>query len=282
MNEAIQKRSEKGLSEPTKEKFQYALTIGVIGSMLWLIGFPLFIVLLFGIFAFLIWKVSSLPNTKEVRDVFEFYLKANEILRDDERRWFGFEIKEVINQGEGVLEIFPDAPPLLYFALGALYHKLGDYKSAAEKLSKIAGRGDVELSYMTPSRELRAYVKLLRKIENDPAEAPQTSAAIRALERARRNRTLNLLAESLLKIEEEKRAQELAVSTLEKQANANTEEKDKTPDEFSYIYPSSTLTRPKPSWIEDTASQKEEKSKEVEGSKTVRKPISEVLHDIYD
>jgi tetratricopeptide (TPR) repeat protein len=270
MNEAIQKGSEKRLSETAKEKFQYALTIGVITMMLWAIGFPFFIVLFFGVFAFLIWKVSSFPASKEVRDVFEFYLKANEILRDDERRWFGFEIKEVINQGEEILQIFPDAPPLLYFTLGALYHKLGDYKSAVQKLSKVAERNDLELSYMTPSSELRRYVKILRKIESDPAEAPQTSAAIRALERARRNRTSSLLAESFLKLEEEKKQKELVMLMQKEPLKTDTEE-DK---EQSYKISS----RLNPSWRDDATSSKEESRP----NETERKPISEVLHDIYD
>ena len=53
-----------------------------------------------------------------------------------------------------------------------------------------------ESTYIYPSPELRNYVKILRKIEREPAEAPQTSAAIRALERARRNRGKALLEES--------------------------------------------------------------------------------------
>jgi hypothetical protein len=47
-----------------------------------------------------------------------------------------------------------------------------------------------------PSPELRRYVEVLRRIERDPAEAPQTMAAMRSLERARRTRAAAMLDES--------------------------------------------------------------------------------------
>ena len=46
---------------------------------------------------------------------------------------------------------------------------------------------------MFPTKELREYVRTLRKIERYPAEAPLTSSAVRALERARKNRGVLLL-----------------------------------------------------------------------------------------
>jgi len=260
MNETIKKKGNKEIPDSTKEKLQYTITIGVISTILVAIGFPFIIVFLFGIFAFLIWKVPSLSASKEIREVFDFYIKANEILRDDERRWFGFEIKETINQGEEILEMFPDPPPLLYFTLGALYYKLGDYKAAAQKLSKVAVQ-QPELLYTTPSRELQTYVRILRKIENDPAEAPQTSAAIRALERARRNRASNLLAESLSKIEAEKK---------EIQEEPNLEN-------FQVQEATLPSTKTFHSYLTEGSNSKKEETEPNE-----RKPISEVLHDIYD
>ena len=57
-------------------------------------------------------------SRNETREIFEFYLSANEILRDDERRWYGFEIKEAVHRGESILQRMSGAPPLLHFALG--------------------------------------------------------------------------------------------------------------------------------------------------------------------
>ena len=89
------------------------------------------------------------------------------------------------------------APPLVHFTLGALYHKVGDYKSAVNHLAYIVeNENSDESTYLYPTPELRDYAKTLRKIEREPAEAPQTSAAVRALERARRNRGKTLLEES--------------------------------------------------------------------------------------
>src|SRR5207245_7243580 len=53
-----------------------------------------------------------------------------------------------------------------------------------------------ESSLVFPSPELRNYVKLLRRIEREPAEAPLTSAAVRSLERDRKNLGKKLLEES--------------------------------------------------------------------------------------
>ena len=76
-------------------------------------------------------------------------------------------------------------------------NKIGDYKSAVNHLSYVVeNENSDESTYLYPTPELREYAKTLRKIEREPAEAPQTSAAVRALERARRNRGKTLLEES--------------------------------------------------------------------------------------
>ena len=83
-------------TELIKEKSQYAIAFGVISMMLYITGFPVFVILFFGILAFFIWKTLSTPSHNGTREIFEFYLLSNDILRDDERRWYGFEIQEVI------------------------------------------------------------------------------------------------------------------------------------------------------------------------------------------
>src|SRR6476661_4285898 len=198
----LQKKNPEGL----KEKTQYALAFGVIGTMLYVAGFPMFIVIFFGIFAYFLWKTFASPSPNGTREVFEFYLSANEILRDDDRRWFGFEVQETIARGERILQMMNGAPPLVYFTLGALYHKIGDHKSAVNHLAYILENENAdENTYLYASPELKNYVRILRKIEREPAEAPQTSAAVRALERARRNRGKAILEESRAQVKEENR-----------------------------------------------------------------------------
>src|SRR5205085_4472626 len=120
-----------------RENTQYAVAFGVIAMMLFAVGFPLFVIFFFGIFAYFLWKTFSTPSHNGTREIFEFYLSANELLRDDERRWFGFEMQEVIVRGERILQFMNGAPPLVYFTLGALYNKAGDHKSAVNHLAYV-------------------------------------------------------------------------------------------------------------------------------------------------
>ena len=296
---------QKKVPDALKEKTQYALAFGVIAMMLFAVGFPMFVIVFFGIFAYFLWKTFTTASPKDVREVFEFYLSANEILRDDDRRWFGFEIHEVINRGERILQTMQGAPPLVYFTLGALYNKIGDHNSAVNHLSYIVeNENSDESTYNYPSPELRAYVKILRKIEREPAEAPQTSAAVRALERARRNRAKTLLEESRLAMQEMKREKieafpaEQPEKTALKQAKpinsvhplpAPEEKKEnaqeKTPEtKKSAVEKKETVFVRRSVTEEPAPSENGGSSKEQNGSQelfTQRKPITEVLRDIY-
>lgn len=297
----IQKKTPDAL----KEKTQYVLAFGVIAAMLFVAGFPMFVITFFGIFAYFLWKTFTQPSSAGVREVFEFYLSANEILRDDERRWFGFEVQEVILRGELILQRMNGAPPLVYFALGALYNKVGNHKAAVNHLSYVLENefsDETQYNYATP--ELRNYVKLLRKIEREPSEAPQTSAAIRALERARRTRGKTLLEQSRYALEElgkqenaqsEQARKELTQSAVFQQNTRPPEEKKaeetiqpsvvqnetaENPLQFLDIseYPIDTRhSDEKPNSQENI--EKEQKEKDLFAD---RKPISEVLKDIYD
>jgi hypothetical protein len=171
-----------------RDSAQRWLAIIVIIAMLAVIGIPVSVMVFFFIVTSLIWRVARRTEHQETRCIFEFYIAANDILRDEERRWFGFEITEVIDNGERVLHIMSDPPPLVYFTLGVLYHQVGDHQSAVEHLSYII-ENDLsdERHRNAPSHELRRYVQILRKLEREPTEAPQTIAAIRSLERTRRN-----------------------------------------------------------------------------------------------
>jgi hypothetical protein len=287
---------EKRSTEIIKEKSQYAIAFGVIAMMLYITGFPLFVIFFFSILAYFIWKTLSTPSHNGTREIFEFYLLSNEILRDDERRWYGFEIQEVIGRGERILKYMKGAPPLVYFTLGALYNKIGDHKAAERNLAYVIENETAdEKAFVYPSPELRAYVKTLRKIEREPAEAPLMSSAVRALERARRNRGKSLLDASRDRLREAefKRAElELEQSRRQKELP----EKTGGPKPFASIV-SETVQQE----IEHQV--KQQNSKENAGGQTNgaqpkretrkrekagdeifanRKPISEVLHDIYD
>jgi hypothetical protein len=180
-----------------REAAQRLLAILIIIAMLGVMGIPFSVIIFFATVTFFIWRAVQHTEHQETGRIFEFYIAANDVLRDEERHWFGFEIAEVIERGEQVLHSMQDAPPLIYFALGALYHKAGDHEAAAEHLSYIV-ENDLsdERHRYAPSAELRRYVHILRKLEREPTVAPQTMAAIRSLDRARHHRAAFMLAES--------------------------------------------------------------------------------------
>ncbi len=296
MDNKLQKKKSGAL----KENSQYALAFGLIGTMLFIAGFPMFVIFFFGIFAYFLWKTFSQPSRNGTREVFEFYLSANEVLRDDERRWFGFEVQEVIIRGERILQLMNGAPPLVYFTLGALYNKIGDHKSAINHLAYVTENEKAdESSYVYPSPDLRNYVRVLRKIEREPSEAPQTSSAVRALERARRNRGKIILENSRLQLKELDGKKEQAI--IEKE-QAMLEQKAQL-DKLAVINANNVMPK---SVVGDSDenisqnggqrteqinvhsfdnrnSQNKRKAEESNGDPFInRKPILEVLYDIYD
>ncbi len=287
MSDKLQKK----VPDSLKENTQYVLAFGLIATMLLVAGFPMFVIFFFGIFAYFLWKTFSQPSRNEMREIFKFYLAANEILRDDERKWFGFEVQEVIGRGERILQLINGAPPLVYFTLGALYNKIGDHKSAVNHLAYIIENENAdEATYVYPTPELRNYVKILRKIEREPAEAPQTSSAVRALERARRNRGKALLENSRIALKEINRKRREA--TLEQKKYKEIAEKNGSsavlPDNLNKTTENTVQTSK--SFLDTTSltnenggnKQKEKQGKSKDDLFANRKPISEVLHDIYD
>ena len=169
----------------------------VIAAMLDLIGLSPVLIVFFFAAGFLVWVAVARSNRREAREVFDFYIAADEILRDEERHWYGFEIIEIVSRGERVLGWMPDPPLLVHFSLGALQHRVGDYESAVENLAEVVETGLTEEHDRSfPSPALRHYVQLLRNIEREPAIAPLALAAVRSLERGRRTRAALLLTES--------------------------------------------------------------------------------------
>lgn len=275
---AIEKRGPVSL----KEKGQYALVFSVIALMLYMAGFPIFLLFFVGILTFFIWKVFSAEGRHETRRIFEFYLSANEILRDDQRRWYGFEIQETIHRGELVIRSMSAAPPLVHFTLGALYQKLGDHSSAVKHFSSIVEENHIaESAIVYPSNDLREYVRMLRKIERAPAEAPLTSAAVRSLERTRKNKGKELLEYSRSQFADTARQlppiEQKLESVVDMASYRETEDAEfAAPAVFDE---NGEAPREKPLRFVSSVGQKSEKNT---SSMPDRKSISEVLHDIYD
>lgn len=253
--------------------------------MLVVTNIPVFVIFFFGIFAYFVVKMFSSSTGNETREIFEFYLAANDILRDDDRRWYGFEIKEAIDRGEAILQRMSTAPPLVRFTLGALYNKFGDHKAAVNHLSQVVENPHAdEAAYVYPTPELRSYVKILRKIEREPADAPLTSAAVRALERARRTRGKALLehsrtefatAEPKILLEEAKAKQE---QQAPEPAHVEEQKNGKPADPQPVTIAQTFNSNPGMNGTKRKRNGKPTKEEEYAD----RKPISEVLHDIYD
>jgi hypothetical protein len=225
-----------------------AIAVIVIVAMLDAVGLsPVLMVFVTGV-VLVVWLIARRAQAREVERIFDFYVAAEAILREEERRWYGFEIAEVIEHGESLLDIMPDPPPLNYFALGALYHRMGNHQATVEYLSRLTEDELDETHRTAPSPQLRRYVMMLRRIEYHPSSAPHTLAAIRSLERARQRNAEKMLSESRTMIEADKRAVRIEVPLPQPK---------ETHEEMSFApsLPLSEITAPP--------------------------PISKVLHDVY-
>lgn len=270
-----------------REKTQYSLVFSLIAAMLFFAGFPIFLLLFAGVLGFFVWKIFSIETQNETRLIFEFYLSANEILREDDRRWYGFEIQETVQRGEAIIRSMSAAPPLVFFALGALYQKLDDHSSAVKHLSHVAGESaSAESAIVFPTKELREYVRMLRKIERAPAEAPVTSSAVRALERARKNKSKQLLEYSLSQLN--KSAPQLATSRQTPESVVEFTKYRETEEPITARLANGDNHASEASTGEDNLDQIGSRKHRVlkpavtDASHAERKSISELLHDIYD
>lgn len=174
-----------------------AITIaGAITALAVVRRVPIILVALIGL-GVLVVLILKIRASRKTKVIFGFYMAANEILIDGDKSRYHFEITKVIKTGERIVRSMPDAPPLSRFALGALYHSIGDYNAAAEQLG-FAAEEEVlkESRHVLPSRQLRRYVERLRRIERRPKRWVKTNAAIASLERMHQERAARLLAES--------------------------------------------------------------------------------------
>lgn len=277
---------QKRLPSALKEKGQYALALVVIASMLVVTNIPVFVIFFFGLFAYFVIRMFSTGPRNETREIFEFYLSANEILRSDDRRWYGFEVHETIHRGEEILHRMSVVPPLVRFALGALYNKAGDHKSAVSHLAAVVESPSAdELAHVHPTPELRNYVKILRKIEREPADAPLTSAAVRSLERARKVRAATLLeasrtaystGEPLAQNGHVLESGDVEISADEEHGRIDAPSYNEAPPPHATIQ--AAFTQP----TDQDAGKKKAKKSSKEEEYANRQPITDVLHDIYD
>src|SRR5688572_9147479 len=133
-----------------------AIAVIVIVAMLVAVGLsPVIMVFVTGA-VLVICLIARRAQAREVERIFDFYIAAEAILREEERRWYGFEIAEVIEHGESLLEIMPDPPPLSYYALGALYHRLGNHQATVDYIARVT-EDDLhnETHRLAPSPQLR-------------------------------------------------------------------------------------------------------------------------------
>ena len=214
-----------------------AIAIVIIVAILNSVGLsPVMLVFFTGV-ALVVWLVVRRAQMREVERIFEFYVAADAILREEERRWYGFEIAEVIEHGESLLELMPDPPPLNYFALGALYQRLGNHSAAVEYLSRLADDDQYdETNRVAPSPQLRRYVMMLRRLEYHPATEPQTLAAVRSLERARQRNAGKMLLESRAELD----------ILAAKAATAEIPVAQPNPEPFPASAPLSSISAPPP------------------------------------
>jgi hypothetical protein len=190
------------MSSGTGKLATKALAVIVVVAILNAVGLSPVVMFFFTGAVLVIWLVAQRAQVREVERIFEFYIAADAILREEERRWYGFEIAEVIEHGESLLELMPDPPPLHYFALGALYQRLGNHDAAAQYLSHLSEDERCDETYrVAPSPQLRRYVTMVRRLEQHPATEPQTLSAVRNLERARQRSAAQMLLDSRSLIE---------------------------------------------------------------------------------
>ena len=212
------------MKSANKRFAQKAVAVVVIVTMLYGAGVAPVVMLFVTGVVLIVFLIARRSQTRDVEHIFDFCVSAEAILRDEDRHWYGFEVAEVIEDGEYILEAMPDPPPVQLFALGALHHLIGNQGAAVEYLSRIVDDEHyAESNRVAPSSQLRRFVRLLRRIEADPSIAPQTLGAIRSLERMRRREAENWLSEGrkCLKVEHKETTTDQIASAREQRNEAN-------------------------------------------------------------
>jgi hypothetical protein len=196
MKRLFQPALERVLNRDSGKLAQKLVAVILVGAILAAVGVSVFIIISVVAAGMLIMIAVQRSQRRKTDLVFAFYVAADEVLCDEERR-YRFEVADAIKAGEKVVRLLPDPPPLSSFALGALYYSVDDHNAAIEHLALAAEEQILKDSiHKKPSRQLRRYVARLRQIERAPQRFARVNAAIHNLERLHRETGARLLAES--------------------------------------------------------------------------------------
>src|SRR5215813_2637517 len=113
------------MNSANKRLAQKLVAIVVIIAILEVVGFSPAIIVLFLVAGLIIWRTMRRSEYQETEKVFEFYIAADDVLRDEGRQWYGFEIAEVIDAGERVILTLVHPPPVARPTLAALSQCVG-------------------------------------------------------------------------------------------------------------------------------------------------------------
>jgi tetratricopeptide (TPR) repeat protein len=248
MKRFFQPGLERVINRDSGKLAQKIIAIALVVALLVAVHVPA-IVILFVVGAGVLIMIAVQRSQRRKTDlVFAFYVAADEVLCDEERR-YRFEVADAIKAGEKVASLLPDPPPLSSFALGALYYSVGDHNAAVEHLALAAEEQILKDSiHKKPSRRLRRYVARLRQIERAPQRFSRVNAAMQNLQRLHRDTGARLLAES----------QHHLKKLVEAYANDAAEQNKLPPRNDGMISPARQLN-----------------------SITAPPPISQVLNDVY-
>src|SRR6185369_84451 len=94
------------------------IAVVIIVALLDAVGVPPVIMMMVTAAVMVVWLFARHAQSREVERLFDFYIAADSILREEDRRWYAFEIREVIADGERSLDSMTDPPPLHLFVLG--------------------------------------------------------------------------------------------------------------------------------------------------------------------
>ncbi|MGI8836417.1 MAG: hypothetical protein ACR2H4_07230 [Pyrinomonadaceae bacterium] len=196
MKRLFQPGLERVINRDSGKLAQKIVALILVVAMLAAVRLPAVMILIVAGALVLIMIAVERSQRRKTDLVFAFYIAADEVLCDEERR-YRFEVADAIKAGERVVKVLPDPPPLSSFALGALYYSVDDHNAAVEHLALAAEEQILKDSiHKKPSRRLRRYVARLRQIERAPQRFARVNAAIQNLERLHRDTGARLLAQS--------------------------------------------------------------------------------------
>src|SRR5258705_11073334 len=105
--------------EGTGAKFP-CVHVGI--AMLGVMGLPFSVIVFFATVTYFIWRAVQRSDSEDSRRIFEFYVRANDILREAAKRWSGFEIASGIVNGEAVVRSMIGSPTRFPLGLGGTFN----------------------------------------------------------------------------------------------------------------------------------------------------------------